>query len=101
MNTQFEMNKFAEKSFREKDKIMNDIIDNLLSEFEENKDLIELIKESQNAWLIYREKQARIWSEIVKGGSMYAMIYCNHMARLTDQRIDEMNNLIDREEGCF
>ncbi|MBV5261579.1 hypothetical protein FLX56_24510 [Synechococcus moorigangaii CMS01] len=32
LNTQFEMNKFAEKSFREKDKIMNDIIDNLLSE---------------------------------------------------------------------
>jgi uncharacterized protein YecT (DUF1311 family) len=101
LNTQAEMNEFAARDFKENEIKMNKIFEEIILGLEARVELKQSLEKAQEAWLKYREIQAKANSETYKGGSIYPLVYYTNMSKLTISRINELDKIAHRQEGSF
>ena len=58
-----------------------------------------LLRDAQRAWITFRDQQCRYESSAVRGGSAFAMVQSDCLARLTVERTRELRRLAQCEEG--
>jgi len=105
--TQMEMNYCAKQSYEKAQKALDKIYNNLVKVIEEKqkdydnepqltgKNLLDLFQDSQNQWIKYKETAAGFNGAIYQGGSMQPLIYYNVLARITEDRIKELKDLLE------
>lgn len=55
----------------------------------------EELQRTQEAWKNYAEAQAELWAVGSKGGSIYPLLYCGELERLTVQRTAELQEYLE------
>jgi uncharacterized protein YecT (DUF1311 family) len=98
LNTQGEMNEYAAQELKDSEIKMNEVFDEIISKLEKRVELKELMEKAQEAWVKYRENQAKANSEPYKGGSIYPLVYNTNKTKITIARINELVKIAHREE---
>lgn len=101
LNTQGEMNQFAELEYENIDKKMNEIWQKIVSDLEEKVELKKFMETAQEAWLKFRELQAQAISKVYEGGSIQPLVYYNCMINITNQRIRELEKIANTKDGIL
>jgi uncharacterized protein YecT (DUF1311 family) len=99
---QQEMNACAEDDFKKADSELNKVYKALLHKEKDNKVFIKKLRESQNAWIKFRDAElaaafACEGSALVCWGSMYPECYDTLSAKMTRERIVRLKKYL--EEG--
>lgn len=87
--TQAAMNAQARAEFEKADADLNKTYDALLAKLTDAEGK-EKLKQSQRAWLAFRDAEAAFAADQVRGGSMAPTIRYETMAELTQQRIKQL-----------
>ena len=87
--TQMEMNITAGKNFDKADKTMTVAYKKLMSKLDVKGKA--RLKKAQIAWIKFRDAEAELLASKVEGGSIYPMIYSEHLTIITNQRTKELN----------
>lgn len=58
-----------------------------------------LLRDAQRAWITFRDQQCRYESSAVRGGSAFAMVQSDCLARLTVERTADLRRMAQCEEG--
>lgn len=58
-----------------------------------------LLRDAQRAWITFRDQQCRYESSAVRGGSAFAMVQSDCLARMTVDRTRDLRRLAQCEEG--
>lgn len=88
--TQSEMNKQAGQEYKEADKKLNTIYQEILKKYAANKTFITNFREAQRLWVQLRDAQLKaMYPESAKNyGSMFPMCKANYLTELTNQRTE-------------
>ena len=87
--TQAEMNVTAGKQYDRADKTMTAAYKRLMSKLDAKGKA--RLKKAQIAWIKFRDAEADLLSSKVEGGSIYPMVYAEHLTEITTQRTKELN----------
>ena len=52
------------------------------------------LKEAQLAWIVFRDKSAEFEASEEEGGSLYSLVYLSVMAALTEQRVENLREIL-------
>jgi uncharacterized protein YecT (DUF1311 family) len=99
LNTQGEMNEFAAQEFKDSDCKMNEVFDKIISKLETRIEFKLAMENAQEAWLKYREFQAKAISNTYKGGSIQPLVYYSNMTKFTNIRINELEKISHARDG--
>lgn len=58
---------------------------------------LELLRTAQRAWIRFRDAECEHQASIYEGGSMQPMVRSSCLARLTEQRAEDLQRIIDRD----
>ena len=101
--TQGDMNKEANESYKKADKELNDIYKTILSDYKLDTAFIKNLKASQRIWITFRDAELKVkYPETESGyyGSVYPMCVSIYLEKLTRERIKTLKEWIDGiEEG--
>lgn len=102
--TQFEMNEAAYREFKRADDKLNEIYGQILVRYKNNQVFLDKLVEAELAWIKFRDAHLEaIYPEENKRlyyGSIYPMVYSLENAKLTWNRVKELNEwLIDYPDG--
>ena len=86
--SQFEMNETAEREAAKADKELNQVYRKVLGSLDAEG--AKLLKESQRAWIAYRDAEAKFAADEARGGSMAPMLYSGTLATLTKERVKRL-----------
>ncbi|SKA15564.1 Uncharacterized conserved protein YecT, DUF1311 family [Chitinophaga eiseniae] len=88
--TQSEMNKQAGQEYKEADKKLNTIYQEILKKYAANKTFITNFREAQRLWVQLRDAQLKaMYPGSAKNyGSMFPMCKANYLTELTNQRTE-------------
>ena len=98
--SQVDINRCAVDRFEEADLRLNDLYNTKLANLkrDENK---RRLTDSQNAWILFRDKACTYEAGQVAAGSMYPMFYNNCLGRITAQRVEDLKGyLVCDDNGC-
>ena len=87
--TQMEMNITAGKAYDKADRTMTAAYKKLMSKLDAKGKA--RLKKAQLAWIKFRDAEAGLLSSKVEGGSVYPMVYAEHLTEITTQRTKELN----------
>src|SRR5690242_1644294 len=87
--TQANMNARARAEFEQADAELNKCYEALLTKLPDVEGK-EKLKQSQRAWLVFRDAEAAFAADTARGGSMAPTIRYEVMAELTQQRIKQL-----------
>src|SRR5216110_3391854 len=92
--TQSAMNAQARTDFQRADAELNTTYQSVLAKLPtvESK---QKLREAQRAWVVSRDAEAAQAAEEADGGSMAPTLRYGRMTRLTQERINELNNMVD------
>ena len=85
---QQEMNRQAERDAARADKALNEVYKKLLAT--QDAEGAKLLKESQRAWIAFRDAEAKFASDEARGGSMAPLLYFGSLARITQERVKNL-----------
>ncbi|MCW3462443.1 lysozyme inhibitor LprI family protein [Chitinophaga nivalis] len=90
--TQGAMNKEAAQSYKEADKKLNDVYQQILKDYAANKTFINNLKEAQRLWIQLRDAQVKaMFPAATKSyGSMFPVCKANYLSELTQQRTETL-----------
>lgn len=88
--SQFEMNIQAQEDAAKADKVLNQVYKKVLASLDE--DGVKLLKESQRAWIAFRDAEAKFAEDEARGGSMAPLLYFGAVHRLTEERIKQLKD---------
>lgn len=54
---------------------------------------INVLKESQRSWIVFRDKYCKVYEDLYKGGTMMPISVLECEIKTTNYRIDELNEL--------
>ncbi len=57
------------------------------------------LKEAQLAWIVFRDKSAEFEASEDEGGSMYSLVYVSVMSSLTEQRVENLREILKRMDS--
>ncbi len=57
------------------------------------------LKEAQLAWIVFRDKSAEFEASEEEGGSMYSLVHLSLMASLTEQRVENLREILKRMDS--
>jgi len=97
-NTQFEMTGCARLGHKQADAALNRVYRDLLKKLTDA-DAKNLLRDSERAWVAYRDKQCAFESSGAKGGTVQPMVLANCQWGLTDLRIKELERQASCPEG--
>jgi uncharacterized protein YecT (DUF1311 family) len=89
---QQEMNREAELRAARADKKLNLVYKKLLPTMDE--DGQKLLRESQRAWVVFRDAEAALAADQARGGSMAPMLFAGTLARLSEARAKELESYL-------
>ena len=95
--TQSELNQCADLIARDADQKLNQVYQQLRKN--RGTELDTLLVESEKAWIKYRDASCAFSRKRVAGGSIAPMVSSNCIARLTEQRTQELEGYL--KEGNF
>jgi uncharacterized protein YecT (DUF1311 family) len=84
------MNICADRDYRAADAVLNKTYRQALDKLDE--DGRALLKESERAWIAFRDAECRYEAAPNQGGSIYPLIYSGCLTRLTKVRIAELKD---------
>jgi uncharacterized protein YecT (DUF1311 family) len=91
--SQHEMNAAAAAEFAKADKELNEVYAKVLGVLDDGSK--EKLKKSQRAWVAYRDAEADFSADAeARGGSMWPMIHEGTRARLTQERVKSLRELL-------
>ena len=88
--SQSEMNIQAQEDAAKADKVLNQVYKKVLASLDE--DGVKLLKESQRAWIAFRDAEAKFAEDEARGGSMAPLLYFGAVHRLTEERIKQLKD---------
>lgn len=101
--TQTDMNQSAHRSFKEVDKELNEVYQQILSTYKSDTEFIKNLRASQRIWITFRDAELKMkYPDREPGyyGSIHSMCVSEYLAQLTNQRIKTLKVwLIGIEEG--
>lgn len=102
MRTQQEMNACATRLYDQADRRLNALYARLLAEIGNDAGAKARLRDSERAWIAFRDAQCGFESAGYEGGSIQPLIRATCMKRLTDARIVELQTGLDcrRSGGC-
>ena len=86
--SQQEMNFQAERDAAKADKALNVVYKKLLASVDDEG--AKLLKDSQRAWIAFRDAEAKFAADEARGGSMAPMLYSGTLSRLTEERVKQL-----------
>lgn len=89
---QVEMNQCAGNAFKAADAALNHVYQRLAAKLDNNERV--QLKETQTAWLKYRNSNCEFVADQYKGGSIRPMIYGYCLANVTRKRTSELRSQI-------
>lgn len=94
--TQMQMNVVAKSTLDERLKHLDEIVAQVAND--EDVDPL-LLAENQSKWAAYADSKADLRASLVKGGSMYPMLWASAKLEAVEARIHELQWWLDRKEG--
>ncbi len=95
--SQQEMNFQAERDAAKADKELNQVYKKVLAG--QDADGAKLLKESQRAWIAYRDAEAKFAADEARGGSMAPMLYSGTLATLTEERVKRLKQSLGEQDA--
>lgn len=94
-SSQLERYKCLSKQYTNTDKELNVIYSKVLNRLtkEKSTSAINILKESQRNWIVFRSGFGKVYQELYKGGSMMPLTVLECEIETTRYRIIELNNL--------
>ena len=86
--SQQDMNRQAERDAARADNALNEVYKKLLTS--QDAEGAKLLKESQRAWIAFRDAEAKFAADEARGGSMAPLLYAGTLARLTEERVKSL-----------
>jgi len=90
---QFELNQCAAKEYQAADAALNKVYGQLMSKLEDNHKA--KLKQSEIAWLKFREANCEFSSFINEGGTAYPMVYNGCLTSMTNDRTKELKAMLE------
>ncbi|WP_438423700.1 lysozyme inhibitor LprI family protein [Aquimarina macrocephali] len=102
--TQSEMNKDANNEYQKADTELNEVYQNILTEYKSDTIFIDRLKKTQRIWISYRDAELEmkfpVKNKQTEYGSVYPMCVSYFLKELTEERIEKLKVwLIGVEEG--
>lgn len=95
--SQHEMNQQAYSEFEKADKELNQIYAKVQAKLD--KEGKEKLKAAQRAWVTFRDAQAELDADIMRGGSAAPMLSAGSKTQSTKKRVDELKEFLKQLEG--
>lgn len=96
-SSQLERYKCLSKQYTNTDKELNVIYGKILNKLKKENSLsaINILKESERNWIIYRNNFSKVYQELYKGGSIMPITVLECEIQTTRLRITELNSLFE------
>lgn len=94
--SQSEMNQQAARDAAKADKALNQVYRELLATLDP--EAAKLLKESQRAWIAYRDAEAKFAADEARGGSMSPLLYSSTVGYLTEERTKHLKERMGGQE---
>lgn len=94
-STTVELNECASITFKEADKRLNEVYNKFYKSLDEQEKKV--LKDSQNAWINFRDKNANLMSLTYLRASMYTMVFLGAKTELTENRIKELEGFMSSD----
>ena len=91
------MNRCAGEAYERADRALNAQWEKLVTHFDGQSTTRKLLRDSQNAWLKYRDAHCELNAYDNVGGSIYPLVVSGCLADLTRKRTSELADLIGPE----
>jgi uncharacterized protein YecT (DUF1311 family) len=95
--TQTEMNDQAGRDYKQADRQLNDTYNALLAKL--SADGKASLREAERAWIAFRDRECAFETMGSAGGSIHSMVVAQCATRLTGERIKELKDQSNCEEG--
>ncbi len=95
--SQHEMNQQAYAGFEKADKELNQIYAKVQAKLD--KEGKEKLKAAQRAWVTFRDAQAELDADIMRGGSAASMLNAGSKTQTTKKRVEELKEFLKQLEG--
>lgn len=95
--SQHEMNQQAYAAFEKADKELNEIYAKVRAKLD--KEGKEKLKAAQRAWMAFRDAQAELDADLMRGGSAAPMLSAGSKAQSTKKRVEELKEFLKQLEG--
>lgn len=95
--SQQEMNQQALAEFDKADASLNKVYSKVQAKLD--KEGKEKLKAAQRAWVEFRDAQADLDADLMRGGSAAPMLHSGSMAQSTSKRTTELNEFLKQLEG--
>jgi len=96
--TTVEMREDALKEFNKADSQLNVVYRKLLSRLTDKNQQAKL-RNSQRAWLKYRDSSAEFEASFYEGGSIQMQLHTSFLTKLTESRVKELQSTLENEFG--
>ncbi|MDP9046745.1 MAG: lysozyme inhibitor LprI family protein [Bacteroidota bacterium] len=96
-SSQLEMYRCLSKQYTNTDKELNAIYSKILNKLKKDNSLrpINILKESERNWVVYRNNFGKVYQELYKGGSIMPITVLECEIQTTRARITELNSLFE------
>lgn len=98
--SQTDLNLSAERSYLEKDKELNKIYQEILTEYADDKEFVANLRNSERLWIKFRDAEMLMKypeNSFVRGGTVFNLCYFNYKTELTQKRIDTLKQWLEGE----
>ena len=95
--SQHEMNQQAYSEFEKADKELNQIYAKVQAKLD--KEGKEKLKAAQRAWMSFRDAQADLDADLMRGGSAAPMLNAGSKTQTTKKRVEELKEFLKQLEG--
>ena len=95
--SQMEMNIDAKKEYESVDSQLNEVYNQILTEYADNKDFIKNLRASERLWIKFRDAELLMKfpkNSEVRNGSVFPVCYYSYLTNLTEQRTTTLNQWI-------
>ena len=96
--SQMEMNLEAESEYKQADNRLNAVYQKILNDYESDQEFIKNLKASERLWIKFRDAEMLMKypkNGEVRNGSVFPLCYYIYSEKLTEQRIETLNQWID------
>jgi uncharacterized protein YecT (DUF1311 family) len=105
-STQLAMNQCAAEDFQKADMELNKTYQRLLSKYADDPGKVARLRKAQGAWIAFRNAEVEALfaeSDRPKSGSVWPMCRSLELARLTADRMKQLNAILEAREGnvCY
>ena len=98
--SQSDLNLSAQRSYLEKDNELNQVYQEILTEYADNVEFIANLRNSERLWIKFRDAEMLMKypeNSGVRVGTVFTLCYFNYKTELTQKRIDTLKQWLEGE----